>query len=98
MYIHIHGIAKSLNIKYKSSALYETSGDRSDIINMPGWHEYPTLLQKEFYEGSDVVMLALYKLNEVLFEAIVVYPHKTYNFESLIYEYRKNSFNRFIPS
>ena len=65
--------------------------------------KYPTLIQKEFYEGSDVVMLALYKLNEVLFEAIVVYPRehillKTYNFESLRYEYRKNSFMRFIPS
>ena len=50
-----------------------------------------------------MVMLALYKLNEVSFEAIVVYPRehillKTYNFESLRYEYRKNSFMRFIPS
>ena len=54
---------------------------------MLGWHKYPTLLEK----GSDVIMLVLCKLNETLFEAIVVYPHKTYYFESLRYEYKMYS-------
>ena len=43
-------------------------------------------------------MLALYKLNEVIFKAIVVYPFKVYNYESEQYEYKINSFIKFIPS
>ena len=59
---------------------------------MLGWHKYQTELPRGFHEGSDEVMLALYKLNEVLFEARVVYPFMVYNYESESYEYRKNSF------
>ena len=40
------------------------------------------LYPKGFHEGSDEVMLALYKLNEVTFKAMVVYPFKVLNFES----------------
>ena len=42
-------------------------------------------------------MLALYKLNEILFDARVVYPFRVYNYESESYEYRKNSFMKFNP-
>ena len=41
-------------------------------------------------------MLALYKINEVVFDALIVYPFKILNYESGRYEY-KNSFMRFIP-
>ena len=36
---------------------------------MLGWHQYRSELPKGFHEGSDEVMLALYKLNELIFEA-----------------------------
>ena len=41
--------------------------------------------------------IVLYKINELVFNAIVLYPFKVYNFESGNYEYKKNSFMRFIP-
>ena len=44
-----------------------------------------------YHEGSDEIMLALYKLNEVLYEAIVVYPMLIYNQEAQRYEYKKNA-------
>ena len=56
--------------------------DRPDIVNMLGWHQFKIDLPKGFHEGSDEVMLALYKINEVVFDAIVMYPPKVYNFES----------------
>ena len=61
-------------------------------------HKYPSELPKGFHEGSDEVMLALYKLNELIFKARVVYPFKVYNYESEQYEYKRNSFMKFIPS
>ena len=48
-----------------------------------------------YHEGSNEIMLALYKLNEVLFNANVVYPFKIYNQEAQRYEYRKNAFMTF---
>ena len=66
-------------------------------INMIGWHQLPSDLPTGFHEGSDDVMLALYKVNEVIFDAIVSYPYKIWNVESGKYEYKKNSFMRFIP-
>ena len=42
-------------------------------------------------------MLALYKIYEETFNAMVVYPYKVYNFESCRYECKKNSFMIFIP-
>ena len=61
---------------------------RPKEINMLGWHQYQSELPKGFHEGSDEVMLALYKLNEVIFNAKVVYPFMVFNYESerLIYE------------
>ena len=55
-------------------------------------------LPRGFHEGSDEVMLALYKINEVVFDARVSYPYMVYNYESRDYEYRKNSFMKFNPS
>ena len=49
-------------------------------------------------EGSKEIMLALYKLNEVLFDANVVYPFKIYNQGAQRYEYRKNAFMTFNPN
>ena len=42
-------------------------------------------------------MLALYKLNEVMFQARVVYPFMVFNYETENYECRKNSFMKFNP-
>ena len=36
-------------------------------VNMLGWNSYPTNLVGGYHEGSNEIMLALYKLNEVLF-------------------------------
>ena len=69
----------------------------SYVINMIGWHQFPSELRKGFHEGSNEIMLALYKINEVVFNAITVYPYKILNVESGSYEYKKNSFMRFIP-
>ena len=54
-------------------------------------------LPKGFHEGSDEIMLALYKINEVIFNAITVYRYKILNVESGRFDYKKNSFMRFIP-
>ena len=56
-----------------------------------------SILPKGFYEGSDEAMLSIYKINQVIFEAIVMFPLKVFNFESGNYEYKKISFMRFIP-
>ena len=71
--------------------------DRPNIVTMLGWYDFKTDMPKGFHEGSDEVMLALYKINEVVFDAIVMYLPKVYNFESENYEYERNSFIRFIP-
>ena len=60
-------------------------------INMLGWHQYPSDLSKVFHQGSDEVMLALYKLSELIFQSRVVYPFKVYNNELEQYENKKNS-------
>ena len=51
-----------------------------------------------YHEGSNEIMLALYKLNEVLFNANVVYPFKIFNQEAQKYEYRENAFTAFNPN
>ena len=65
---------------------------------MLGWHQYPTSIPIGSHEESDEVMLDLHKLNELRFKTMVVYPFKVYNFESKQYEYKKNSFMKFIPT
>ena len=67
-------------------------------VNMLRWKNYPTDLVGGYPEGSKEIMLALYKLNEVLFDANVVYPFKIYNQGAQRYEYRKNAFMTFNPN
>ena len=73
--IHINSIGKNLLMDFQGrinpwSAMHRTS------INMIGWHQLPSDLPTGLYEGSDELMLALYKINEIIFDAIVVYPFK----------------------
>ena len=79
--LHLSIIVQDLNLRIRISA-WDFS--RPHKINMLGWHQY--------HEGSDEVMLALYKLNKMIFKTIVVYPFKVYNYGSEQYEYKKNSF------
>ena len=51
-----------------------------------------------YHEGSNEIMLAPYKLNEVLFDATVVYAAKIYNQEAQRYEYKDNAFMTFNPN
>ena len=67
-------------------------------VNMLGWNNYPTNLVGGHHEGSDEIMVALYKLNEVIFDATVVYPFKIYNQEAQRYKYRKHAFMTFNPN
>ena len=64
---------------------------------MVEWHQLPSDLPEGFQEGRDEIMLALYKINEIVFNAITVYPYKILNAESGRSDYMKNSFMRFIP-
>ena len=92
--IQINSIVQKLDF---NGNLCTWSEDKPSIVNMIGWHRFPTSLPKGFHERSDEVMLSLYKINEVVFEAIVIYTSKIFNYESGNYEYRRNSFMRFIP-
>ena len=49
-----------------------------------------------YHEGSNEIMLALYKLNEVIFKATVVYPMMIFNQEAQKYEYKENVFMTFV--
>ena len=86
--LHLSKIVQDLNINVRIHAWYKM---RPHTINMLGWHQYPSDLPKGLQEGSDEVMLALYKLNELIFQARVVYPFKVYNNELEQYENKKNS-------
>ena len=73
--IYMNSIGKNLLMDFQGrinpwSAMHRTS------INMIGWHQLPSDLPTGLYEGSDELMLALYKINEIIFDAIVVYPFK----------------------
>ena len=71
--MHLSNIVREMDIYVERlDACRSTS--HPDDINMLGWHKYKTLLPRGFHEGSDEVMLALYKINEVVFDARVVYP------------------------
>ena len=76
--LHLSKIVQDLNINV---SIYAWDKMRPETISMLGWHKYPSELPKGFHEGSDEVMLALYKLNELIFKATVVYPFKLYNYE-----------------
>ena len=94
--MHLSNIVREMDVYVERLASCRST-IQPNVINMLEWHKYKTLLPRGFHEGSDEVMLALYKLNEVLFDARVVYPHRVYNYESDSYEYRKNSFMKFNP-
>ena len=72
-------IVQDLNINVRIQACYKMM---PNTINMLGWHQYQSDLRKGFHEGSDEVMLALYKLSELIFQSRVVSPFKVYNYES----------------
>ena len=91
--LHLSRIVRDLGVHVRIAAW---SKRRSKEIDMLGWQQYQTELLKGFHEGSDEVMLALYKLNEVMFDARVVYPFMVYNYEKERYEYRKNSIMKFV--
>ena len=78
--MHLSKIVKDLDVNVRIAAR------RLKEINMLGWHQYRSELPKGFHEESDEVMLALYKLNELIFEARVVYPLKVYTYETEQYE------------
>ena len=92
--MHINGIGKRLAF---DGRIRPWGNVESNVINMVGWHQLPSDLPEVFQEGSDEIMLALYKINEVVFNAITVYPYKILNAESGKFDYKKNSFMRFIP-
>ena len=94
--MHINSIGKLLRFQGRLCP-WGTGTFESTVIKMIGWHQLPSDMPKGFHEGSDEVMLALYKINEVIFNAITIYPYKILNIESGQYEYKKNSFMRFIP-
>ena len=71
--MHLSSIVRELGVHVERLASCRSTIQPNEI-NMLGWHKHKTLLPRGFHEGSDEVMLALYKLNEVLFEARVVYP------------------------
>ena len=92
--LQISSIAKQLDIRVRICPFAKRNPNE---MNMIGWHQFPTSMPRGFHEGSDEVMLTLYKIKELVFDAIVLYPLKVYNFESREFEYKKNSFMRLIP-
>ena len=99
--IVVHSNTKHINAKGKRLAfdgrIRPWGNVESNVINMVGLHQLPSDLAEGFQEGSDEIMLALYKINEVVFNAITLYPYKILSAESGKFEYKKNSFMRFIP-
>ena len=93
--IHLFTIGGSilLPVLYENNLLAECPK-----VDMLGWNNFPSSMVGGYHEGSDEIMSALYKLNEVLFNAIVVYPMMIYNQEAQRYEYKKNAFMTFNPS
>ena len=104
--VRLRGIAVHYNTMHISSIGKKLAFDgrirpwgtiESNVINMIGLHQLPSDMPEGFHEGTDEVILALYKINEVIFKAITVYPYKILNIESGKFEYKKNSFMKFIP-
>ena len=94
--IHVFTVSNTIRGSIKLPVLYENKllAERAKV-NMLGWNNFPSNMVGGYHEGSDKIMLALYKLNEVLFDATVVYPSKIYNQEAQRYEYRDNAFMTF---
>ena len=68
-------------------------------INIFGWNtKYPHMLHHDIHDGTSELMLQIYKFNHVAFRANVLYPYQRRNLNTGIFEYRSNSFMRFIPT
>ena len=68
-------------------------------INIFGWNtRYPHMLHHDIHHGTSELMLQVYKFNHIAFRANVLYPYQRRNLHTGIFEYRANSFMRFIPT
>ena len=96
--VHLFTVANTIGESNLLPVLYENNLLAEHAkVNMLGWNNFPTSFTGGYHEGSNEIMLALYKLNEVLFKAIVVYPMMIYNQEAQKYEYKENAFMTFNP-
>ena len=97
--IHLFTVANTIGGSNLLPVLYENNLlAECPKVNMLGWNDFPSSMTGGYHEGLDEIMLALYKLNEVIFKAIVVYPMMIYNQEAQRYEYKENAFMTFNPS
>ena len=56
------------------------------------------MLHHDIHDGTSELMLQIYKFNHVAFRTNVLYPYQRRNLHTGIFEYRANSFMRFIPT
>ena len=56
------------------------------------------MLHHDIHDGTSELILQIYKFNHIAFRANVLYPCQRRNLHSGIFEYRANSFMRFIPT
>ena len=56
------------------------------------------MFHHDIHDGTSELMLQIYKFNHVSFRANVLYPYQRRNLDTGIFEYRANSFMRFIPT
>ena len=56
------------------------------------------MLHHDIHDGTSELMLQIYKFNHIAFHANVLYPYQRRNLNTGIFEYRSNSFMRFIPT
>ena len=97
--IHLFTVANTIGGSNLLPVLYENNLlAECPKVNMLGWNNFPSSMVGGYHEGSDEIMLALYKHDEVIFNAIVVYPMMIYNQEAQRYEYKENAFMTFNPS
>ena len=84
--IHFFTVANTIGGSNLLPVLYENNLlAECPKVNMLGWNNFPSSMVGGYHEGSDEIMLALYKLDEVIFNAIVVYPMMIYNQEAQRY-------------
>ena len=97
--IHLFTVANTIGGSNLLPVLYENNLLAEHAkVNVLGWNNFPTSMTGGYHEGSNEIMLALYKLNEVIFKATVVYPMMIFNQEAQKYEYKENVFMTFNPS
>ena len=95
--IHLFTVANTIGGSNLLPVLYENNLlAECPKVNMLGWNKFPSSMTGGYHEGSDEIMLALYKLNEVIFKAID--DMMIYNQEAQKYEYEENAFMTSNPS